>query len=223
MANAGPGIIIISGGRGAGKSTVARAVAARVPGAAGILTRTVRSADGLPVELEAEDIATGTLRPLASRTRDLGGPRLPGGGGAASFSFSAESFAWALGILVAGLRVPARRAGSFTEPRGEPLAAPRSARRGILIVDEIGPLELELGGGFAPFLEEVSALLGSAPLAGAPPAGAEGSHAPPAILFTVRPSLAGSLAARFAPRTVRILALDGANRDAMPELVASLV
>jgi hypothetical protein len=111
-------------------------------------------------------------------------------GGLQPFSFSEGCFAWALALLRA------------------------EAASDLLVLDEIGPLELVLGGGFSPFLDE----LGPAP--DAPRADAsEGGL----VLLSVRPDLARELEERIAVRLggdagagLRRLELDAGSRSSLP-------
>lgn len=135
-------VLILSGERGAGKTTACREAArlARDRGLSvgGVLCPSRRDAAGLPVEIEAESLTTSERRLLASRERELGGPRWPPSdslrSGMRPFSFSDECFAWALGLL----RFEAEAGTSF------------------LLLDEIGPVELVLGRGFRPFLDSLA-------------------------------------------------------------------
>jgi nucleoside-triphosphatase THEP1 len=77
-----------------------------------------------------------------------------------------------------------------------------------VIVDEIGPVELELGLGFAPFIARLAAVLAqpAAPL--------------PLFVLTVRAGLAARLAERLPPGAARIARLAEENRDHLPAELA---
>jgi len=131
------------------------------------------------VEIEAESLATGERRLLASRELELGGPRWPPHGASRDavppFSFSSDCFAWALGLL-----------------REE-------AGADLVVLDEIGPLELTLHEGFRPFMDELAAR----PVLGA-------------LLATVRVELAAELVELAAFGHARRYDLDLSNRSAIP-------
>lgn len=68
----------------------------------------------------------------------------------------------------------------------------------LVVIDEIGPLELEQGLGYRPALD----VLGSAVCA--------------AVVLIVRPGLVGALEERLRPLQARVVSLTRCNRDAMP-------
>jgi len=191
-------IIILEGERGLGKTSACLTVAGLVGGrslrVAGFLSESRRDAFGLPIEVNLRNLSNGEVNLLATRGENLGGPRWPPES-ERGFSFSDEAFSQALGQLFASIEM-----GPSKEAR----------HPGLVILDEIGPVELELGLGFMPFVAATAT------------ASREGRRLPP-ILFTTRPSLAGRLAALFPEGRATRCALDVKNREAMPARIASLL
>jgi len=122
-------LLLLTGAIGVGKTTVCCKVVglARAGGRQprGILTPPLYDADGAKAGFEALDVASGRRWPLAHKTEPLGGPRV------GPYAFDRSGLERALRAL--------RKA-----------MAPGTD---LLVVDEIGPLELEQGDGFAPLLE----------------------------------------------------------------------
>ncbi len=85
------------------------------------------------VGFEAMDVGSGERWPLARTDQDLGGPRV------GPYSFDPAALARALRVLRRACPEQSRRVAT--------------AGCDLLIVDEIGPLELEQGKGFAPILD----------------------------------------------------------------------
>ncbi|MCL6430793.1 MAG: DUF2478 domain-containing protein, partial [Anaerolineae bacterium] len=123
---------LLVGETGAGKTTVCTRLAgwALAQGwrVGGIITRPLCDASGRRTVLLAGDLWTGEERLLASLERDLGGPRC------GRHSFAAEAFAWACRAVLAAL----------------------TGGADLIILDEVGPLELEAGVGFAPVLDALA-------------------------------------------------------------------
>ncbi len=121
-------IALLVGETGAGKTTVCERVAclARRRGlvVGGIITRPLKDAGGRKVGLEAVDLGSGSGRLLASLERPLGDLRQ------GPYFFDPAAFAWAAQAMGAAL----------------------AAGPDLVILDEIGPLELRDGRGFAPLL-----------------------------------------------------------------------
>ncbi len=120
---------LLVGETGAGKTTVCTRLAGQALAegwrVGGIITRPLCDAFGRRTALLAEDLWTGEERLLASLERDLGGPRC------GRHSFAAEAFAWGCRAVEVAL----------------------AAGPDLILLDEVGPLELEAGVGFAPVLE----------------------------------------------------------------------
>lgn len=169
---------LLTGAIGAGKTTAAWRAAglARQEGyrPAGLLAPALLDASGVKVGIRGLDVQTGERRVLARLGADLGGPRV------GPYSFDAAALAWAVATIEAGV-------GSSD----------------VLIVDEIGRLELEAGAGLAPILPRLAAVPSQR------------------WLVLVRESLLPVLQERLAPATPAVFNLTPANRDALPsEIVA---
>jgi nucleoside-triphosphatase THEP1 len=176
--------IILAGERGGGKTSACRE-AARLATLAGLSVGGVIS----PSRRDSQG------RPLEIEVESLStGERAPlasrSGPATAPFDFSEEGFAWSLALL---------RAESDSD---------------LLVVDEVGPLELETGSGFRPFLDELARGLSLG--------------APGLLLVTVRPSLAEPLALLLASAgtvlatsAVSILRLDESTRASLPGTIAA--
>jgi nucleoside-triphosphatase THEP1 len=149
--------ILLTGRRGVGKTTVCQAVAelARRRGyrPGGVITPALYDSHGAKVGFEAVDVGSGERWPLArtdpSTTlrrgsgcrRELDTPRV------GPYSFAPAALARAIRVL----RRACPERGSVRRPAPELEAATTGCD--LLMVDEIGPLELEQGEGFAPILE----------------------------------------------------------------------
>jgi len=123
--------VLLTGQRQVGKTTVCKQVAELARGLgwdpAGLLSPALLDEDGLPVAYHALMVSDGEQRLLARADGDLGGPRI------GRYSFDANVLSWVIGEL--------RRA--------------ISQGCDLLIVDEIGPLELEQEKGLAPLLSDL--------------------------------------------------------------------
>jgi len=112
-----------------GKTTVCQAVADLTrrrgyrPG--GVITPALYSSHGAKLGFEAVDVGSGERWPLARTDQETGGPRV------GPYSLDPAGLARALKVLERAI----------------------SAGCDLLMVDEIGPLELEQGEGFAPILD----------------------------------------------------------------------
>ncbi len=172
-----PIVVLLTGEVGAGKSTVCLrlAEAARESGlgVAGILSRPVYDALGHKVGIEAVDLWSGEARPLASLASPLGPLRC------GPYSFDPSAFAWAERVMAEALA------------RGPDLA----------ILDEVGPLELAQGKGFAPLLGPLLA-------------------APCSVVLVVRRTWRASLEERLAGRGPVFEAAE-ATRGSLPEAIAA--
>ena len=124
-------LALVTGDIGAGKTTaVGRVVAlARARGyvCAGLWAPAlvIDGVDGRKTGIEAVDLSSGERRLLARMSLVATGEQL------GRYSFDPDAIAWANGVLAEAV----------------------AAQPDLLVVDEIGPLELERGGGLAPVLE----------------------------------------------------------------------
>jgi len=169
--------VLLTGERQVGKTTVCKQVAelARELGydPAGVLTPVVLDKDGFPAIRYALMVSDGEQRLLARADDDLGGPRTH------RYSFDAAAFSWVIGRLRAAI----------------------SQGCDLLVVDEIGPLELEQGRGLAPLLSDLSA-----------------RRLPP-LLLVVRPELLGQLRERLAGIPFRAHTLTQGNRQILADAI----
>jgi len=170
--------VLLTGERQVGKTTVCKQVAELARGLsydpAGVLAPALLGEDGLPAAYHALMVSDGEQRLLARADDDLGGPRT------SRYSFDAAVFSWVIGRL--------RRA--------------ISQGCDLLIVDEIGPLELEQGRGLAPLLSDLCA---------------EGL--PPPLLLVVRPELTGRLQDRLPEIPFRRFTVTQENRQSLPDAI----
>jgi len=185
--------VLLTGERQVGKTTVCRQVAELARGLgygpAGVLAPALLDEDGLPVAYHALMVADGEQRLLAQANGDLGGvlglvlseaEELSNGGlRTGRYSFDTDLFVWVIGRL-----------------RG-------AISRGcdLLIIDEIGPLELEQGRGLAPILSDLS-----------------GGRLPP-LLLVVRSELAGRLQKWLPGIPFRTFTVTQENRQALPTAI----
>jgi nucleoside-triphosphatase THEP1 len=185
--------VLLTGERQAGKTTVCKRVAELARGRgydpAGVLTPALLDQDGLPVAYHALMVADGEQQLLARADGDLGRALSrvlslskglsKGGPRTGRYSFDADVFSWVIGKL--------RRA--------------ISQGCDVLIVDEIGPLELEQGRGLAPILPDLSA-------GGLPP-----------LLLVVRLELIVQLQKRLPAIPFRTFTVTQENRQSLPDAI----
>jgi nucleoside-triphosphatase THEP1 len=196
--------ILLTGRHGVGKTTVCQAVAELVrrrgyrPG--GVITPALyacpelvlsevegqgrracpehgrRDSHGAKIGFEAVDVGSGEHWPLARTDQELGGPRV------GPYSLDPAALARALKVL----RKAAIPETGTTVPCD------------LFMLDEIGPLELEQGEGFAPILDLL-------PLEG-----------PPYTLIVVRPALLDQLRLHLRDTECTVFNVTEGNRDEMP-------
>jgi nucleoside-triphosphatase THEP1 len=161
-------LVVLTGPSGSGKSTICRFVAdeaRRRRIPAGGVTTASRMADGVRVGLDAVDVASGARVPLAELDRPTGG-HVTG-----RWHFHEPAFA-------AGLNW-----------------CDRTPSTALLVVDELGPLELLDGRGWAPVVPGLATRLGP-------------------VLVAVRPALAGTLSSAIGPRAAVRVDVTPATREA---------
>jgi nucleoside-triphosphatase THEP1 len=185
--------VLLTGERQVGKTTVCRRVVELVCelgySPAGVLSPALIGRDGFPVAYCALMVADGEQRLLAQANGDLGKrnpkpetrtPKLSEGGPRTGcYSFDADVLSWVIERLRAAIRQGCD----------------------LLIVDEIGPLELEQGKGLAPILSDLSAV-------GLPP-----------LLLVVRPGLTAQLHERLPAISFLTFTITQENRQILPEAI----
>jgi nucleoside-triphosphatase THEP1 len=115
---------ILTGERGSGKTTLCLELARGRPELVGIVSPAILDASGNKVGFSALCLQTGEQWELGRSDIELDGPHY------GKYSFSAEGFTRAIRCLQDALELRGR----------------------IVVLDEIGPLEMELHGGFTPAL-----------------------------------------------------------------------
>ena len=184
--------VLLTGKRQVGKTTVCRQVAELVRelgyDPAGVLTPVLLDKDGFPVARHALMVSDCEQRLLAWASGDLGkgnlkpetrNPKLSTGGPRTGrYSFDAAVLSWVIGRLRGAI----------------------SHGCDLLVIDEIGPLELEQGKGLASLLSDLSK--GTLPL-----------------LLVVRPELIGRLQERLPDVPFRTFTVTQENRQALPDAI----
>ena len=181
-------ILVVSGSRGVGKTTLilglARELGASGLRVGGIASPSERGRDGRPLAIDALDLGTGERRRLA--TRGHPGEDSPPAGGewreGLPLSFSAETFAWAAD------RFREATKGNF----------------GLVALDEIGPIEVDEGGGFFSLVGLVTAVAGPSRR----------------FILTVRESRAQRLLAFLGKDKACFLRIDDGNRNELPAVIS---
>jgi nucleoside-triphosphatase THEP1 len=169
--------VLLTGERQVGKTTVCRRVADLARGLgyhpAGVLAPALLDEDGLPMAYHALMVSDGEQRLLARADGDLSGPRT------GRYSFDADVLSWMIGRLQETI----------------------SQGCDLLIIDEIGPLELEQGRGLAPILSDLCV-----------------GRLPP-LLLVVRPELVAQLRRRLSDIPFRTFTVTLENRQALPDAI----
>lgn len=169
--------ILLIGRRGVGKTTVCQAVAELAyrrgyqPG--GVVTPALYDSYGAKVGFEAVDVGSGDCWLLARTDQELGGPQV------GPYSFDPAALARALRVLRKAI----------------------VAGCDLFIVDEIGPLELEQGEGFAPILDLLPAKW------------------PTHTLIVARPELLDRLRRRLRNTRPTVFNVTEENRDELPRQI----
>jgi len=175
-----------------GKTTVCQTVAelARRRGyrPGGVITPTLYDPYGTKVGFEAVDVGSGEGWPLARTDQELGGPRV------GPYSFDPAALDRALEVL----RRAATAGTDATKRRNKAAQQCRAVPCDLLMVDEIGPLELEQDKGFAPILDLL-------PVEG-----------PIHTLIVVRPALLDPLLLHLRDIEWSIFSVTEQNRDELP-------
>jgi len=189
--------VILTGDRGTGKTTLCLGLAASSPRFRGLVSVPLLDDGGARVGFAARNLATGEQWVLGRPDTDLGGPRY------GRFSFSSRGIARAIDCLRGILASSAAGAGAGAAVGAAAAAgadASGNATEGpIVVVDEIGPLEIERGEGLAPVLP----LLATA-----------GD-----LLLVVRPSLVVRVEALVPRHRREVLVVTPENRDTLARLV----
>ena len=166
--------VLLTGTRQVGKTSVCQAVAelARARGydLEGVLSPALHDGNSVKVGFEALDAGSGQHWLLAHTEKRLDGPRM------GPYVFDAAGLARAIGVL--------KRACDATD--------------GLLLVDEIGPLELKRGQGFAPILDRLQ------------------FQGPGHVLIVVRPALLPALRRRLSRADFSIYTVTEHNREILP-------
>jgi nucleoside-triphosphatase THEP1 len=180
------GVGLLTGPVGVGKTTVAERVVGllrqRGLASCGLLTPAMMDSCGRKVGIWGIDVRSAERQTLARTDRDLGGPSV------GPYSFHAAALDWAIAVV------------------GDALRQATDRHCDLVIVDEIGRLELRQGGGLAPVLPLLA------------------SGKAERVLVLVRDSLLAELQARLAPAEHTVFQVSEENREELPaRLLKALV
>lgn len=174
---------LLTGPVGVGKTTIAQRVVdlARQQGlvCGGVLAPAITDHRGQKIGVCGIDLRTGERRTLARTDRDLGGPAV------GVYSFDGEALAWTVRVVEQAL---------------DPCTTPPCD---LVIVDEIGKLELWQGVGLAPILSHLS------------------TPRRPWVLVLVRDFLLAELQTRLGPGERSVFWASKENREEMPTRIVS--
>jgi len=176
-------IRILTGDVGVGKTTVCLKIIEQLRSrgikVGGILTPALLNEQGEKIGIQILNLESDEIRTLARKDVDLGGPRI------GQYFFDEEALTWGVEIVLGALRF----------------------HRNPTFIDEIGPLELLQGQGFAPILEDL------------PETPKEIN-----ILMVVRRALLETLQERLSGQRTMVLEVNEANRNLIPmEIVSDLL
>ena len=178
-------VILLSGAKGVGKSTLAARVAAMARAAGwrvgGVLSPPELSAEGEKVGIWLEDAASGERRRLAESTRLRQGAAVE----TTHWSFDDAVLEWGAALIAA--------------------ATPCD----LLLVDELGPLELERGQGWTVAFDVLRG------------GGLEPRAGYRCALVVIRAPLVAALEARLAGLPVEAVVVTEANREALAAQLAA--
>jgi nucleoside-triphosphatase THEP1 len=171
-------LALVTGSIGAGKTTVCQRtldlLRVKDLAPAGVLTPARLDASGAKIGIDVQDAASGAQRRFATRVAS-------GGATIGEYTFDPEGLAWALNLLEEAV----------------------VAKPDLLVIDEIGPLELEHKRGFAVMLEPL-----------ADPARV------PLGLVVVRAQYVEELTQRLARNDLQRFGVDAERRDGVPAALA---
>jgi nucleoside-triphosphatase THEP1 len=170
--------LIVTGDRESGKTTLCLALAASSPRFVGLVSVPLLDDGGARIGFAARNLSTGEEWVLGRSDSELGGPRY------GRFSFSSAGIARAIGCLRGMLASSGGGAGASPGP--------------VVVIDEIGPLEIERGEGLAPVL---------------PLLAAAGD-----LLLVARPSLVDRIETLVPGHRREVLVVTPENRDALARL-----